>query len=164
MLQQKLRNRQPTALQGVGLVLLIALAAMAGSAFFSLLERRIGVLASVLFIAYGCAIAWFLLDWYALSYVYTATDDCLRICRAYGKRERFAADVWLNQVVAWGAPDEMKRRYPQAKALHATRAQCPYEPLALVYQNSSGLAVAVIQPDDAMRRHILDAVRQATKK
>ena len=79
MLQQKLRNRQPTALQGVGLVLLIALAAMAGSAFFSLLERRIGVLASVLFIAYGCAIAWFLLDWYALSYVYTATDDCLRM-------------------------------------------------------------------------------------
>jgi hypothetical protein len=164
MLQQKLRNRQPTALQGVGLVLLIALAAMAGSAFFSLLERRIGVLASVLFIAYGCAIAWFLLDWYALSYVYTATDDCLRICRAYGKRERFAADVWLNRVVAWGAPDEMKRRYPQAKALHATRAQCPYEPLALVYQNSGGLAVAVIQPDDAMRRHILDAVRQTTKK
>ena len=164
MLQQKLRNRQPTALQGVGLVLLIALAAMAGSAFFSLLERRIGVLASVLFIAYGCAIAWFLLDWYALSYVYTATDDCLRICRAYGKRERFAADVWLNRVVAWGAPDEMKRRYPQAKALHATRAQCPYEPLALVYQNSGGLAVAVIQPDDAMRRHILDAGRQATKK
>ena len=164
MLQQKLRNRQPTALQGVGLVLLIALAAMAGSAFFSLLERRIGVLASVLFIAYGCAIAWFLLDWYALSYVYTATDDCLRICRAYGKRERFAADVWLNRVVAWGAPDEMKRRYPQAKALHATRAQCPYEPLALVYQNSGGLAVAVIQPDDAMRRHILDAVRQATNK
>ena len=164
MLQQKLRNRQPTALQGVGLVLLIALAAMAGSAFFSLLERRIGVLASVLFIAYGCAIAWFLLDWYALSYVYTATDDCLRICRAYGKRERFAADVWLNRVVAWGAPDEMKRRYPQAKALHATRAQCPYEPLALVYQNSGGLATAVIQPDDAMRRHILDAVRQTTKK
>ena len=164
MLEQRVRNRQPTALQGVGLVLLIALAAMAGSAFFSLLERRIGVLASVLFIAYGCAIAWFLLDWYALSYVYTATDDCLRICRAYGKRERFAADVWLNRVVAWGAPDEMKRRYPQAKALHATRAQCPYEPLALVYQNSGGLAVAVIQPDDAMRRHILDAVRQTTKK
>ena len=77
---------------------------------------------------------------------------------------RFAADVWLNRVVAWGAPDEMKRRYPQAKALHATRAQCPYEPLALVYQNSGGLAVAVIQPDDAMRRHILDVVRQTTKK
>ena len=164
MLEQKLRNRQPTALQGVGLILLIALATIAGSAFFSLMQRRIGVLASALFILYGCAIAWFLLNWYALSFIYTATDDCLRICRAYGKRERFAADVWLNRVVAWGAPDEMKRRYPQAKALHATRAQCPYEPLALVYQNSGGLAVAVIQPDDAMRRHILDAVRQTTKK
>ena len=164
MLQQKLRNRQPTALQGVGLVLLIALAAMAGSAFFSLLERRIGVLASVLFLAYGCAIAWFLLDWYALSFVYTATDDVLRICRAYGKRERFAADIWLNRVEAWGTPEAMKQRYPQAKVLNATRSQCPYEPLALVYRDSDSLNIAVIQPDDAMRRHILDAVRQTTKK
>ena len=164
MLQQKLRNRQPTALQGVGLVLLIALAAMAGSAFFSLLERRIGVLASVLFIAYGCAIAWFLLDWYALSYVYTATDDCLRICRAYGKQERFAADVWLNRVVAWGTPEDMKQRYPQAKVLQATRAQCPYAPLALVYKDSDSLAMAIIQPDDAMRKHLLGAIRKATGK
>ena len=98
MLEQKLRNRQPTALQGVGLILLIALAVFAGSAFFTLMQRRIGVLASALFIAYGCAIAWFLLNWYALSFVYTATDDVLRICRAYGKRERFAADIWLNRV------------------------------------------------------------------
>ena len=164
MLEQRLRNRQPTALQGVGLILLIALAVFAGSAFFSLLQKRIGPLAPALFIAYGCAIAWFLLDWYALSYVYTATDDCLRICRAYGKRERFAADVWLNRVVAWGAPDEMKRRYPQAKVLQATRAQCEYEPLALVYRDSDSLATAVIQPDDAMRSHLMQAIRKATGK
>ena len=164
MLEQKLRNRQPTALQGVGLILLIALATIAGSAFFSLMQRRIGVLASALFILYGCAIAWFLLNWYALSFVYTSTDDVLRICRAYGKRERFAADIWLNRVVAWGTPEDMKQRYPQAKVLNATRSQCEFEPLALVYRDSDALNIAVIQPDDAMRRHILDAVRQTTKK
>ena len=159
-----MRNRQPTALQGVGLILLIALAVFAGSAFFTLMQKRIGVLSSALFIAYGCAIAWFLLNWYALSFVYTATDDVLRICRAYGKRERFAADIWLNRVVAWGSPDEMKQRYPQAKTLHATRAQCPYEPLALVYRDSDALNIAVIQPDDAMRAHLLGAIRKATGK
>ena len=164
MLQQKLRNRQPTALQGVGLILLIALAVFAGSAFFTLLQRRVGPLASALFIAYGCAIAWFLLNWYALSFVYTATDDVLRICRAYGKRERFAADIWLNRVVAWGAPEDMKQRYPQAKVLKATRAQCEYEPLALVYRDSDSLNIAVIQPDDAMRAHLLGAIRKATGK
>lgn len=164
MLVQKLRNRQPTALQGLGLVLLIALAAAAGSAFFTLMQRRIGVLASVLFIAYGCAIAWFLLNWYGLSFVYTATTDCLRICRAYGKRERFAADIWLNRVVAWGEPEAMKERYPNARTLHATRSQCPYAPMALVYRDSDSLAMAVIQPDDAMREHLLTAIRQTAKK
>ena len=155
MLEQRIRNRQPDALRGAGLILLIALAVLAGSAFFSRLENRLGTLSSLLFIAYGCAIAWFLLDWYALSFIYTATDDVLRICRAYGKRERFAADIWLNRVVAWGTPEDMKQRYPQAKVLRATRAQCPFAPLALVYKDSDSLAMAVIQPDDAMREHLL---------
>ncbi len=164
MLQQRLRNRQPTPLQGVGLILLIALAVFAGSAFFTLLQKRIGALSSALFIAYGCAIAWFLLNWYGLSFVYTATDDVLRISRAYGKRERFAADIWLNRVEVWGAPEAMKQRYPQAKVLNATRSQCAYEPLALVYRDSDNLAIAVIQPDNAMRRHLLAAIRKATGK
>ena len=164
MLEQKLRNRQPTTLQGIGLILLIALAVIAGSAFFSLLQRRIGAVASALFIAFGCAIAWCLLNWYVLGFVYTATDDILRICRTYGKRERFAADVWLNRVVAWGAPEAMKQRYPQARALYATRPQCEYEPLALVYRDSDSLAMAVIQPDEAMRRHLMEAIRKSSGK
>ena len=164
MLEQKLRNRQPTALQGIGLILLIALATIAGSAFFTLMQRRIGVLASALFILYGCAIAWFLLDWYALSFIYTATDDVLRICRAYGKRERFAADIWLNRVIAWGAPEAMKQRYPGAKTLRATRSQCEYEPLALVYKDSDRVAIAVIQPDEAMKKHLIEGIRRASGK
>ena len=160
MLQQKLRNRQPTALQGLGLVALVALAAVAGSGFFSRLAPRLGPLSSVLFIAYGCAIAWFLLDWYALTFVYTATDDCLRICRAYGQRERYATDVWFNQVVAWGEPEAMKRRYPSAPTLRATRAQCEYPPLALVYNSSGKTAVAVLQPDPQLRKHIEARLKQ----
>ena len=107
MLSQKLQNKQPTPLQGVGLVLVIALAAVAGSAFFTRLTPRLGNLASLLFIAYGCAIAYFLLNWYGMSFLYTATDDCLRLCRAYGKRERFMADVWLNRVQGCGTLEEM---------------------------------------------------------
>ena len=42
MLEQRIRNRQPTALQGFGLILLIALAVFAGSAFFTLMQKRIG--------------------------------------------------------------------------------------------------------------------------
>lgn len=164
MLRQTIQNRQPKGLQGAGLVLLVALASIAGSAFFTRMQARLGAWASALFIAYGCAIAWFLLNWYALSFVYTATDDVLRICRAYGKRERFAADIWLNRVEAWGTPEAMKQRYPQAKVLNATRSQCEFEPLALVYRDSDALNIAVIQPDDAMRAHLLGAIRKATGK
>ena len=144
MLRQKLQNRQPDALRGVGLVALIALAALAGSVFFTRLQARLGVTASILFILYGCAIAWFLLNWYVLSFIYAANADCLRICRAYGKRERFMVDVWLNQVVAYGTPDEMKQRFPDAPVARATRNQCEFEPMALaswVWMRFTGVRV-----------------------
>ena len=163
MLVQKLRNRQPTALQGVGLILLIALAAIAGSAFFTLMQKRIGALSSALFIAYGCAIAWFLLNWYAMSFIYTANDDCLRVSRAYGKRERFMVDVWLNRVLAYGAPEDVKRRYPDARVYRATRSECAFEPLALAYRDSDRTAILVLQPDDAMRAFLLEHVSGKAK-
>ena len=108
MLEQRIQNRQPDALRGVGVILGVAAAVLAGSAFFSRLENRLGTLSSLLFIAYGCAIAWFLLNWYVMRFIYTANADCLRVCRAYGKRERFMADVWLNQVIAYGTPEDFR--------------------------------------------------------
>ena len=164
MLSQKLQNKQPTPLQGVGLVLIIALAAVAGSAFFTRLTPRLGSVASLLFIAYGCAIAWFLLNWYALSFVYTATDDVLRICRAYGKRERFMADVWLNGLLAWGDEAEMKRRWPGAPVARATRAKCDLPPLALAYRQDGKVSILVIQPDEPMRRLLTGSRKKSNRR
>lgn len=163
MLEQKLRNRQPTPLAGAGIVALAALAAIAGSAFFTRLQPHIGIMASVGFIAYGCAIAWALLNWYALTFVYTANADCLRVCRAYGKRERFMVDVWLNRVLAYGAPEDVKRRYPDARVYRATRSECAFEPLALAYRDSDRTAILVLQPDDAMRAFLLEHVSGKAK-
>ena len=160
MLRQKIQNRQPRALEGVGVIALIALSVLAGSAFFSWLEGRLGKVASLLFIAYGCAIAWFLLNWYALRFVYTANADCLRVCRAYGKRERFMVDVWLNQVVAYGAPDEVKQRCPDAPVSQATRAQCELAPLALAYKQDGKTRILVIQPDEKMRAHLMGVLKK----
>ena len=160
MLRQTIQNRQPKGLQGAGLVLLVALAAVAGSAFFTRMQARLGAWASALFIAYGCAIAWFLLNWYALRFVYAANADCLRVCRAYGKRERFMVDVWLNQVVAYGAPDEVKQRCPDAPVSQATRAQCELEPLALAYRQDGKTRILVIQPDENMRAHLMGVLKK----
>ena len=163
MLEQRIQNRQPDALRGVGVILGVAAAVLAGSAFFSRLENRLGTLSSLLFIAYGCAIAWFLLNWYGMSFIYTATDDCLRLCRAYGKRERFMADVWLNRVVAYGTPEEMKERYADAPVTRALRSQCPFEPLAIAYKDSDRIRVAVLQPDDEMKKHLVERIRAHMK-
>ncbi len=160
MLRQTIQNRQPKGLQGAGLVLLVALAAVAGSAFFTRMQARLGAWASALFIAYGCAIAWFLLNWYALRFVYAANADCLRVCRAYGKRERFMVDVWLNQVVAYGAPDEVKQRCPDAPVSQATRAQCELAPLALAYKQDGKTRILVIQPDENMRAHLMGVLKK----
>ena len=160
MLEQKLRNRQPSALGGLGLVALVVLAVLAGSVFFNRLAPRLGTLASVAFIAYGAAIAWLLLNWYAMGFIYTANADCLRVCRTYGKRERFMADVWLNRVQGYGTLEEMKQRFPGARVAQATRPQCEFEPLTLAYQDSDRMNLLVIQPNDAMREHLIKAIRK----
>ena len=160
MLQQRVENRRPGALQGAGIVLACAAAALAGNALFSWMGRWLGALASVGFILYGCIIAWLLMDRYALAFVYTANADCLRVCRTYGRRERFMTDVWLNQVRGCGTPEEIKKRFPGARAAHATRPQCPLAPLALAYQSGGRTAILVIQPDDALREHLIRSIKK----
>ena len=163
MLEQRLQNRQPDAIQGIGVVLGVVLAAVAGSMLCTWLAPLIGTLSSVLFIAYGCAVAWFLLNWFVMSYIYTATADCLRVCRAYGKRERFIVDIRFSDVAAYGTPEAMKQRFPGARAIRATRRQCGFAPLALAYKLDGRQYVAVLQPDDAMRAHIVAAIRGRKK-
>ena len=160
MLEQRIHNHRPNALQGVGIVLLIAAAALAGNAFFLWLGQRIGAVSSALFILYGCAVAWLMMDRFALGFVYTSNADCLRVCRVYGKRERFMTDVWLNKVQAYGTPEEMKRRFPGARVSRATRRQCPLAPLALAHNSGGRTAILVIQPDDALRAHLIGVLRR----
>ena len=161
MLQQKVRNRQPDALRGAGVVLGVTVAVLAGSALFSRLERWIGTLSSVGFLLYGVAVAWFLMDWYVLSYIYTTAGGVLRVCRCYGKRERFMVDVRLDDVRGYGTPEEMKSRFPGARFTRATRPQCPFAPLALAHRQGDKTAILVIQPDDAMRARLIEDIRAA---
>ena len=154
MLRQRLQNPRPDALRGIGIIALTALAVFVGQAAFSRLSTRIGSLASLGFIAYGCLIAWWLLNRYVLAFSYTATADVLRVCRVYGKRERFMTDVYLSTIQAWGSEEDMKRRFPGARVERATREHCALQPLALAYQFDGRPMILVLQPDEAMRRHL----------
>lgn len=159
MLEQRIHNRRPGPLEGLVVVALAVLTVIAASVLFSLLAARLGAISTALFIAFGAAVTWFLLDRYALGFVYTASADCLRVSRSYGKRERFMTDVWLNQVLAWGTPEEIRQRFPNARFQRATRPQCDLKPLALAYRDGDRTAAIVLQPDEAMRKHLVSAIR-----
>ena len=53
---------------------------------------------------------------------------------------------------------------PNARVSRATRSQCPFEPFALAYQDSDRTAILVLQPDEAMRKHLTEAVRSRRGK
>ena len=59
-----------------------------------------------------------------------------------------------------GTPEEMKRRFPGARVSRATRRQCPLAPLALAHDSGGRTAILVIQPDDALRAHLIGVLRR----
>ena len=60
-------------------------------------------------------------------------------------------------------PEEIKARYPNALTLRATRSQCPFAPLALAYKESGKVRAAVLQPDEALREHLLQKIKEYMK-
>lgn len=160
MIEQRVENQTARGWRGIALILAIALAVVLGSGLFEWLGRYIGRIASLLFIAYGVAIAWFLLNRYVLGFLYYLSDGCLRVYRVYGKRQRFMQDMWLNSLVACGAPEAMRQRFPQARLHRAVKPQCPLEPMALAYRDSDGDAILLIQPEPKLREALIQAVRK----
>ena len=129
MHEQRVEGRPLKGWRGVALIIGVAALVVAASNILYFAERWIGRAASVLFIAFGCAVAWFLLDWYVMSFVYTCENGCLRVTRRYGRYKRPVADVWLNGIKSAGALDDLRRRFPSAKVQRAVKKECPLDPL-----------------------------------
>ena len=160
MLRQRVENPRPGGLWGVALVLSVAAAVALSSRLFGWLSRWLGVWASAGFIASGCALAWFLMYWYVLSYGYSLDGSRLEVVRRYGRYERMATQVWLSRVQAVGEPEEIKRRFPGASVERATRRGCALEPLAIAYLNGEKQAILVIQPEDELRARLVAAKKK----
>ena len=154
MLEQTVQNPRPTPLKGVGIVALTAAAILLGSSVFAWLERWIGQAASLCFIVYGVLIALFLMNRYVMGYHYAASDDVLRVSHSYGRYRRFICDVWLNRVQAWGAPGELRPRYPDARVTRCVKPGCNLAPLALAWTSEGRTELIILQPDDALRAHL----------
>lgn len=156
MFQQKIQRQSLDGFRGILVVLGTVAAAVIGSAFFTLLGNRIGSPASILFILYCCAIAWLLTQRYVLGFVYTTDGNCLRICRVYGKRERFMCDIWLNKVQTYGDPETVKQRFPNARIDKAIKSQCTFAPFAMAYKDAGKQAIIIIQPNEELKALLLE--------
>ena len=160
MLEQRVEGPSLKGWRGVALILAVALLVVGASHFFSFLSRWIGGAASPMFIAFGCAVALFLLEGFVMRFEYLCGGGCLRVARRYGRYRRPVAEVWLNSIQACGDLDAMRRRFPAARVQRAVRRECPLAPLAVAYNDGGKTTILLLQPDDAIRQRIVRAVKK----
>ena len=130
-------------------------------AWFSRISERAGGLAGLIaFWVIGGFIALQVLRVYVARISYTLTEDLLRMSRFYGKRERHIEDIYLNQLLFVGAPEDARKRYGKLRCTRATHSSCKLERTALVYKNSSGMRMALIQANDELKAALTQRVKR----
>ena len=130
-------------------------------AWFSRISERAGGLAGLIaFWAIGGFIALQVLRVYVARISYTLTEDLLRMSRFYGKRERHIEDVYLSQLLFVGAPEDAQKRFGKLSCIKATHPSCKLGRTALVYKNSTGTRMALIQADEALKTALTQRVKK----
>ena len=155
-MQQRIQNKQPSALQGlllvIGIVALFAALSFVCSVVQAYLNQTLG---SVLFWAAGAAVAYAVLREIVMGYQYTYNGMVLRIERIYGSRARFVEDIAVRRLRGMGTLEELKAKFPGAKVVRATRRQCSLPEVAVAYEDGGNVRIALIQPNDEMREVLL---------
>ena len=147
MHQQRVQNPKLKPLIGflviVGIVAAVLLDSFLAQLLTALVSEKV---AAIVFWALGLCIAMFVLRRFVLSYSYLLSGSVLRVSHAYGRYERLIDDVYLNTLVAFGSPEELKRRYPDARVQRAVLL----ETRAVVYRNDQKLSMILFQPDETI--------------
>jgi len=106
---------------------------------------------SIAFWVLGGLIAWGVLRIYIVRYSYELGEEVLRLTRAYGKRERLIDDIYLNNLLFLGKPEDAVKRFPNAKRVKAVHAKGEYPVVALAYRASDGQYIALVQANDELK-------------
>lgn len=116
--------------------------------------------ACVAFWVIGGLIALQLLRVYVVKFSYELNADVLRLNRSYGKRQRHIEDIYLSQLAFVGAPEEAKRRWPDAKRVRAVHAKGKLPITAVVYKTASGIRVALIQANEELKAQLVARLKR----
>ena len=160
----KVRNKPLKAVEGVIVVVAIALVLCLTSVLAFLLRGPMGdSFAILVFWIIGGAVALFTMRRYILSYSYAMSGSLLRMTFAYGRFERVLSEIYLNNVLSAGTPEEVRRRYPKAKVLRAIRPTCEIEVFAVASRDNGGVIIHLLQPDETIREALTKAARENRK-
>ena len=155
MQQQTVKGREIGAIKGILLVIAILAALLVLSFVCSILNVYVSNLAgTIVFWAAGAALAYLVMRNVIMSYLYTHNGMVMRIERCYGRKPRFIEDVSVRHLNGIGTLAEMKAKFPNAGVVRATIRRCDIPELAVAYTNAEGQRIAVIQPDEEMRKRL----------
>ena len=148
---QKVTNPPLKPLQGLLAVFGLLAALLLDSALCRLLSLAVGdAISAAVFWIVGIVIALWAMRRYVLAYSYGLTSKLLRVTFAYGRYERLMLDLYLNNIVLAGAPDDVKRRYPDARVQRAVCSRNPLEVLAIAHRDNGRISILLLQPDSTI--------------
>ena len=160
MIEQRVDGPSLKGWRGVALIAALALLVILLSRLFEWLSRWLGGASSLLFLASGAALAWFMMHRFVMGFVYTCDGSCLRVSRVYGKRRLLAQEIWLSTIRACGDPEKLRARFPGARVRWAVRPECPLEPLAIAYGDGGKTSILLLQPDERLQALLTEAARK----
>lgn len=155
MYQQTVKGRKIGNLMGVLMVVGILAALLALSFICSVLNAYVSELVgTIVFWVCGATLAYLVMRYVVMGYQYTYNGMVMRIERCYGRKPRFIEDVSVRHLNGIGTLEEMKKKYPYGTVVRATVRRCDIPELAVAYTNAEGQRIAVIQPDEEMRKKL----------
>ena len=160
-MKQTVAHKKIGTLHGLLLVVgLIVILVLLNYLVLGFLATYIGNGASSLaFWALGGLIAWGVLRIYIVKYTYEMGDEVLRLTRAYGKRERLIDDIYLNNLLFLGKPEDAVKRFPNARRVKAVHAKGEYPVVALAYRASDGNYIALVQANDELKVALRERIK-----
>lgn len=164
-MKQIVGHKRLNTISGLALIFgMVAALIMINYFVIDQIAARVGATAaSIGFWVIGGLLAWLVLRVFIVTYSYEIGGGVLRLCRHYGKRERFIEDIYLNRIEFVGTPEEAKERFPNAKTVSAVHGSEKLPVTAVVYKTADGLRIARLQANDELKRMLVEQVK-ANKK
>ena len=154
MYRHTVQNPPLKPLHGLLIVLGLVAALWIDSLLAGLLASFSELLSAILFWGIGALIALWTMRRFVMGYSYSLSSTMLRVAHLYGRHERPMQDIYLNNIVLSGAPEDVIRRCPNARVHRAVLSRNPAETFAVAYRDDGKLAVLIMQPDERIKEEL----------